>query len=72
MEKLYGSKFTITLPTDLVIKLELEKESLGIKSRVKMIEKCVRFYLEHKEQEIDLKNEIEKMKREIEEIKEKI
>ena len=72
MSNLTGSQFSIRLPNELVIKLELEKESCGINSRAKMIEKCLRFYFEKKSEESEIKNDIEKIKEEITLIKNKV
>ena len=71
MNNLSGSQFSIRLPNDLVIKLELEKEACGINSRAKMIEKCLRFYFEKKEKENDLKSEVYHLTKEVALIKKK-
>jgi metal-responsive CopG/Arc/MetJ family transcriptional regulator len=72
MSKLSVSKFSVSFPHDLIIKLEAEKETIGIKSRSKMIEKCIRHYFDNKEEEKNIKQELEILKNEIEKIKEKV
>ena len=69
MSELSGSKFSIRLPHDLVIKLEAEKETIGVKTRVSMIEKCIRYYFENKQNEDDYKLRIENLEKEVENIK---
>lgn len=72
MKKLSVAKFSVSFPHDLIIKLEAEKETIGIKSRSKMIEKCIRHYFDNKEEEKSIKKELGILKDEIEKIKEKV
>jgi len=72
MSKLSVLKFSVNLPHDLVIKLEAERETLEIKARSKMIEKCIRYYFDNKVDENDVLKEISELRSEIEKIKEKV
>lgn len=72
MAEIPGTKFSIRLPQDLIIKLEAEKETIGIKTRAIMIEKCIRYYFDNKIEDQNLKNEFKALKEEVEKIKEKI
>lgn len=72
MSKLSVLKFSVNLPHDLVIKLEAERETLEIKARSKMIEKCIRYYFDNKVDENDVLKEISELRNEIERIKEKV
>jgi metal-responsive CopG/Arc/MetJ family transcriptional regulator len=72
MSKLSVLKFSVNLPHDLVIKLEAERETLEIKARSKMIEKCIRYYFDNKVDENDVLKEIAELRSEIEKIKEKV
>ena len=72
MSALYGSKFSLTLPQDIIIRLEAEKETIGVKSRSRMIEKCIRYYFDNKEEDKNLRSDVEKLRNEIEKIKETV
>ena len=72
MATLPGSKFSLTLPQEIIIKLEAEKETIGIKSRSKMIEKCIRYYFDYKEEDKNLRTEFDELRTEVEKIKEKV
>ena len=71
MAEILGVKFSLRLPQEIIIKLEAEKETIGIKARSKMIEKCIRYYFDNKEENENLKTEVQKLWNEIEIIKEK-
>ncbi len=72
MTDISGSKFSIRLPQDLIIKLEAEKETIGMKSRSSLIEKCVRYYFENKKEDKTLSQRVSHLEEEIEKIKTKV